>query len=487
VVVAGLGDGSIVLLSPSLAIVGRLSVCRKRVATVRFISQTDKLAVSCQDGLFGIVRYDTVRNTLSVFDMFATRGLTEVQLDTTGRHVAAIDESSTAYIYDIETRLLARYDGNAGQPSFAAVPTPEFPHVLIGDVNGSVRVWSPSVDAARVILQAPDTIYGLAFSLDGKTVVTDGADGIVRRVSLDGGPATELRGHSSLVASTRVAPDGSSFLSYSYDGTVRVWRTRDSTLGRRFAEHTGMVADVEYVEHGQRIVSAGEDGRLLVWSVDGTDFSVLLEHRAPLAGVEVLSRNDHVVVNDTEGSLWDVSLRGEIRQVRAADGTIITTLRASDDGSYVAVGTDTGMVTIYETSRWSVIKQVQVDGSIHRIAFDPMNRDVLVASEAGHTQFGHVRLVALGMERAFSWHDVLAEARGITYSPDGETIGFVCKDGGTWLYTVRGDRWVYARDHDAEASDGKFSPDGKQFVTTDRRGVVVVRDVASTLAATAPR
>jgi eukaryotic-like serine/threonine-protein kinase len=482
-VVAGLGDGSVVLLSSRLAIVGQISVCRKRVATVRFISQTDKLAVSCQDGLFGIVRYDAARGTLSVFDMFATRGQTEVQLDTTGRHVAAIDESNTAYIYDIETRLLARYDGNAGQLSFVAVPTQEFPYVLIGDVNGSVRVWSQPAAAARVILQAPDTIYGLAFSRDGKAVVTDGADGIVRRVALDGGPATELRGHSSLVAGTRVAPDGSSFLSYSYDGTVQVWRTRDSTLGRRFAEHTGLVADVEYVEHGRRVVSAGEDGRLLVWSAEGTDFSVLLEHRAPLAGVEVLSRNDHVVASDAEGSLWDVSLHGEIRQVRAADGATITALRASDDGGYVAVGNDTGMVTIYETSSWHVIKQVKVDGGIHRVAFDPMNRDVLIASEAGHTQFGHVRLVALGMQREFSWHDVLAEARGITYSPDGETIGFVCKDGGTWLYTMRGDRWAYARDHDAEASDGKFSPDGRQFVTTDRRGVVVVRDVASTLAA----
>jgi dipeptidyl aminopeptidase/acylaminoacyl peptidase len=93
-----------------------------------------------------------------------------------------------------------------------------------------------------------------------------------------------------------------------------------------------------------------------------------------------------------------------------------------------------------------------------------------------------VRFVALGT-RALPWQDVTAEARSITYAPDGETIGFVCKDGGTWLYSLRGDIWAYARDHDAEASGGKFSPDGKLFVTTDRRGVVVVRDVASTLAA----
>jgi WD40 repeat protein len=481
-VVAGIGDGSVVMLSRSLAVLGRAPVCRRQVATVRFISGTDRLAVSCPDDLLAIVRYDAARSALAIVDTFATRGLTEVQLDTTGRHVAAVDESNTAYLYDTRTRLLTRYDGNAGKPSFAAVPTPEFPHVLIGDVNGAVRVWDPPSDAARVILQAPSAIYGLAFTPDGRTVVTDGADGIVRRIEVGGGAASELHGHSALVAATRVAPDGSSFLSYSYDGTVRVWRAADSTPSRRFAEHAGMVADVEYVEHGRRIVSVSEDGRLLAWSPDGTDVAELFKHTSPLAGVEVL-HDDHVVINDVEGSLWDISLRGEIKKVRDPDGATITTLRASDDGSYVAIGTETGVVAIYETSRWRLVKRISVEGSIHRLAFDPLNRDLLVASEAGHAQFGHVRFVALGGRRTAAWQDVIAEARGITYAPDGETIGFVCKDGGTWLYSLRGDLWAYARDHDAEATGGRFSPDGKLFVTTDRRGVVVVRDVAATLAA----
>ena len=482
-VVAGIADGSIVVLSRTLKVLARPSVCRRRLASVQFIARSDLLAVSCQDGLFGIMRFDAVRGTLAIVDTFATRGLTEVALDTTGRHVAAVDESNTAYIYDTQTRMLARYDGNAGKPSFAAVPTPEFPHVLIGDVNGAVRVWDPPVDAARVVLAAPDAIYGLAFTPDGKAVITDGADGIVRRLEIATGTTTELHGHSLLVAGVRVAPDGSSFLSYSYDGTVRVWRASDATSIRRFTEHAGMVVGVEYVERGRRVVSVGEDGRLLAWSPDGTDVSVLFKHTAPLAGVAVLSRNDHVVVDDAQGSLWDVSLRGEIRKVRDADGAAITRLQASRDGSYVAIGSEPGVVAIYDTSSWRVVKRVVVEGSVHRLAFDPMNRDVLVASEAGHAQFGHVRVVPLGAHRAFPWDDVIAEARSITYAPDGDTIGFVCKDGGTWLYRAGDDVWAFARDHDAEASAGRFSPDGKLFVTTDRRGVVVARDVAATLAA----
>jgi WD40 repeat protein len=128
---------------------------------------------------------------------------------------------------------------------------------------------------------------------------------------------------------------------------------------------------------------------------------------------------------------------------------------------------------------------VKGEGSIRKIAFDPLDRDLLIAREAGHTQFGHVQLVALGMQRAVPWHDVAASVRDVAYAPDGETIGFVCADGGTWLYAVRGDTWAYTRDHDTDVFTGKFSPDGSLFATTDRRGVVVVRNVAATLAAAA--
>jgi WD40 repeat protein len=73
--------------------------------------------------------------------------------------------------------------------------------------------------------------------------------------------------------------------------------------------------------------------------------------------------------------------------------------------------------------------------------------------------------------------------RDVAYAPDGETIGFVCSDGGTWLYSTRGDRWVYVRDHNTDTLVARFSPDGRRFASSDRQGVVIVRDVESTFAA----
>ncbi|HEU4728222.1 MAG TPA: WD40 repeat domain-containing serine/threonine protein kinase [Kofleriaceae bacterium] len=484
-VVAGTSDGSIVVLSGSLAILGRTSMCKKPIRYVRFVPHTDEIAYSCQDSAAGVARLDAARRGLIVVDTWNTRGLTYIAPDATGRYVAVSDESGTAYIYDTETRLLTHYDGNAGQPSSVVPPTAEYDHVLIGDVNGTVRVWDAPTRAARVVWRDPAAVFGLAFAADGRSIVSGGTDKVVRRTDLSTGKTVELRGNAIFIFTLRAASDGSSMMGYGNDGTVCTWRASDSSLMWCVVDHTSGIQDARYIEHGRRIVSVGEDGRLLVRTPDQTAASVLFAHTSPLTGVDTLTRNDHVVITDAKGSIWDVSLDGAIRKVHDADGVAVTVLRASADGAYVATGTETGVVTVYDTASWHMVKTITSEGKIYRIQFDPKGRDLLVVSEASHTQSGHVELVTLGSQRKLPWRNIAAPVRDIAYAPDGETIGFVCSDGGTWLYSTRGDRWVYTRDHSTDTLIGRFSPDGRRFASSDRQGVVIVRDVESTFAAPA--
>jgi WD40 repeat protein len=261
-----------------------------------------------------------------------------------------------------------------------------------------------------------------------------------------------------------------------------VWRTRDATPSRVFAGHSSVVQDAEYLDGGHQLVSVGDDGQLLRWSAEGSDVAVLFKHTAPLTGVEALRHSGHAVIKDAAGSVWVVSAAGAARKVRAADGATITVLRASPAGHLLAVGTETGVVTLYDTSSWQVIEIVYTEGSVRQIVFDPMERDLIVASEAGRSQDGHVQVVALAATRRFRWHRVTAAARDVSYSPDGATIAFVCADGGTWLYAVDHDRWIYTRDHDTDTYVGRFSPDGRWFASTDRNGAAVVRDLTPSTA-----
>lgn len=334
--------------------------------------------------------------------------------------------------------------------------------------------------ASRMIFEGPRAIFNVAFTSNSTELVTDGVDGIVRRIGIADGRVSELRGHSGMVNRVVTSPEGDSLASVGSDQTVRVWRAGDGALLRTFTGHAAEIGDADYLERGRRIVSAGADGRLLAWSTAGTDEMLLFKRPIPLVALEVLRRNDHVVVADAAGAVWDVASPDKARPVRAADSATVTLLRASPDGRLFAIGTDQGGVTVYDTSDWAVLLATTVGGAVRQIAFDPKGRDLAIASEDGH-----VRMAALDAARTLRWRDVPAAARDVAYAPDGETIAFVCADGGAWFYAVHEDAWVYVRDHFSDTVTGVFSPDGKWFASCDRKGNVTLRDVAATFA-TAP-
>jgi WD40 repeat protein len=360
--------------------------------------------------------------------------------------------------------------------SAITVPGPEFERVLVGDVNGTVRVWKVPPRAARAVLRATGAVYGAAFSPDGKTIATDGSEGIVRRINLNDRRVTELRGHRGIVLGTRFSPAGGSFVSWSKDGTIRVWGPTGVDPLRIFSDHAGIVGGAGYIEGGRRVLSIGDDGRLLAWSPESGEPEELFKHGVPLHALEILDAR-RVVVADSMGAVWQVSTDRVARRIRQSDGVVVTRLRVSPDGSLLAMGMADGAVTVYETTGYKVLRQETMAAGIRRINFDPQGRDLLIASEDGH-----VRVVALDQRRAIPWRELPLAARDAAYSNDGDTIAFVCKGGGTWFYSIPADRWVYVRDHAVDVISGRFSQIGADFASADRSGVVIVRDVVKTFA-----
>jgi WD40 repeat protein len=475
--------GNVMLLSPALDVAAQLSVCHKRINTVRFIDQANLATFACQDGLVGVLRFDRAARTLVLLSSFSTQGAALAATpDPSGHWIVAYSESNIAYVYDIARRMVHPYEGQAARISYASAPTPDFNRIVVGDVNGTMRVWALPPTASRMILEAPRAIFNVAFASDN-TLITDGFDGIVRRIDIADGRVNELRGHSGMVNRVMVSPGGDTIASVGSDQTVRTWQTSDGGSLRTFTEHAAEINDADYLERGHQIASAGTDGRLFVWPITGTDATLLFKRPIPLVALEVLRHNDHVVVADAAGGVWEVASNAPApdvgRPVRVADGATVTLLRASPDGHLLAVGTDLGSVTVYDTSDWTVAFATSVGGAVRQIAFDPKARDLVIASEDGS-----VRVAALDARRALPWGDVPAAVRDVAYAPDGETIAFVCADGGAWFYAVHGDAWVYARDHFADTVTGTFSPDGKWFASCDRKGIVTLRDVAATFAAT---
>jgi WD40 repeat protein len=333
-----------------------------------------------------------------------------------GRYIVIYGTSTVIYVYEIETKILSRYDGQAALVSFVAPPTKDSDRIMVGDVNGTVRVWDPPRHSARIVARTSTPLYTVSFATN-ETILTGGADGIVRQIDITNNAVAGFKGHTDVVTRIHPSPDGRSFLSFGHDRTVHVWQPGSETPIRIFKEHASTVEDADYIENGRRIVSVGDDGRLFAWSPDQTDTTLLFSHPTPLVALEVLVHNDHIVIEDNGGALWDIAPTGALRAITTGGGTTVV-LRASPDGRMLATGSDEGTVTVYNTLDWTVVKTLTVGGRVCQIQFDPLNRELLVASEDGRVQ-----QLPLQPSTRLPWRDMPADVRDVAYSPDGNTIG----------------------------------------------------------------
>ena len=110
-------------------------------------------------------------------------------------------------------------------------------------------------------------IYALAYSLDGRFIVSGGDDcQAFIWDAMTGKTMRRLTGHEDLITSVAVSPDGrmvatasGSMFSDNQDATVRLWKTPPESKRRRFTGHQNQVTSVAFTQNGKSVISGGED------------------------------------------------------------------------------------------------------------------------------------------------------------------------------------------------------------------------------------
>jgi WD40 repeat protein len=291
-----------------------------------------------------------------------------------------------------EPRLVIDSGGHQAAVTFLAF-TKDGKHLVSAGEDKVIRVWDIASGTARVIRgQIGDgplgMIYAAALSPDNRYIAVGGWLGpdvdrsVIRIHELQTGKVVALlRGHTSVILSLAFSPDGRYLASGSRDETVGLWDTSEWRNLRFLIGHRHDVYAVSFSPDGKHLVSGSYDGTLRIWEV---------------ASGKLIA---------------DMGNSGE--PVRAA--------AASPDGRYIVTMSAGGSMRVWDANTGVFVGQMPTPGGIiSNSSFSPDGR-LLVTGSGPNDFISHVFEIPSGREVAhFAGHQNLVLATA--FSSDGHTV-----------------------------------------------------------------
>jgi WD40 repeat protein len=165
--------------------------------------------------------------------------------------------------------------GHLGTVNCVAVSKGKRPIIVSGSDDKTLRGWdSATGDLLWTVWPLPSSVRAVACTppTSKYNLACFGcADGTVRLIDLDHPEQQKLREmserHTRSVLGVAFRPDGEVIATCGDDSLIRLWKTETGDLLRVVPGHAGPVTSVQFAS-AKRLVSAGKDGRLIVWDVE---------------------------------------------------------------------------------------------------------------------------------------------------------------------------------------------------------------------------
>jgi WD40 repeat protein len=182
-------------------------------------------------------------------------------------------------------------------------------------------------------------VYGVAFTGDGKRVVTASDDKTVRIWDAESAEALAVLKLAGAVLD--LSEDGKRVrLLTSDDNTERIW---DVESGKQITvlKYAESVNNAAFSRDGKLVVTASNDDTARIWNAEnGKQIAVLKGHSEPVASAAFSYDGKRVVTasRDDTARIWDAASGREIAVLRGSFPSPVVSAKFSRDGTRVVIG-----------------------------------------------------------------------------------------------------------------------------------------------------
>jgi WD40 repeat protein len=143
-----------------------------------------------------------------------------------------------------------------------------------GDTAAHLVSWrTGEFDGEKELSLGVDTLATLAYTPDGKSLITAGTGGVLQvRDPTTGAVRHSFGQHSATIRQIAISPDGKTVASVTTDdSSVRLWSLVDRTLVAELRGHEAALNQLVFSPDGTRLASGGTDTDVALWHLRPED------------------------------------------------------------------------------------------------------------------------------------------------------------------------------------------------------------------------
>jgi serine/threonine protein kinase len=272
-----------------------------------------------------------------------------------------------------------------------------------------------------------DVVRSVAISPDGKMLASGSADKTIKLWNLANGQAIRtLTGHKDWVVATAINPDSTLLASGSSDKTIKLWNLKTGKLLHTFKGHNDWISSLAFSPDGKTLASASADETIKLWNVETLEEIRSLKGHTNDVNALAISPDGKTIASGSfrDIKLWNLATGVQMRTLNGHNDWVIS-LAFSPDGQTLASGSSDNKITLWNTSNGNPIRTlVGHSKEVFSVSFSP-DGQTLASGSADQT----IKLwnVANGTEiRTLTGHGDVVNS--VAFTPDGKSVISGSKD-----------------------------------------------------------
>jgi serine/threonine-protein kinase len=295
---------------------------------------------------------------------------------------------------------------------FSLAYSPDGKALITGGSGGAVLRWKvDELPGGGRPLGSPSPAIAIAFSPDGRLFATANQDMTVSLWDADGDQLVRMKGHTGEVRAVAFSPDGKVLASGSGDHAVKLWDVAGRREIRTLPRLGGPVNAVTFSPDGKRLIAGIGDppiegaGKLWIWDHDSGNIQGAQEWPR---GLFTKPQSIRSLAFSRDGKKLAIAYAPS--QTTGRDGSVIllettqslscpsgaTAVAFSSDSTLLAVGERDGKLALCDAATLAPVSPVGMPAhgaTIDALAFSPDGKHLATASQDGTVKVWTVEML----------------------------------------------------------------------------------------------